>query len=338
MQSQNDTLLRQLAMLKHIPRHPRQITARELTERVEADGFVISKRTVERDLLSLSEVFPLISNERSRPYGWSWSKDAEAFTLPGMSPLQALTLGLAHDHLSTLLPASLLETLAPYFKCAEGVLASGDGLKKLSNWRKKVAIVPASQPLLPPNCPVEIIEAVHAALLSDQKLKISYASREQGETKNYPVNPLGIVQRGAVTYLVATLYDYTDIRMLALHRIKSALLLEQTAKRPQKFDLAKYISEGAFGFDEGGEIKLVLRFTAAAAEHLRETPLSHDQTIEPNQAGWVRLQATVTDTAQLRWWLLGFADQVEVLEPKALRNEFVEMTQSLHGIYHAPTE
>ncbi len=334
MQSQNDTLLRQLAMLRHIPQHPRQVTARELTERVEAEGFEVSKRTVERDLLSLSEIFPLLSNERSRPYGWSWSKDAEAFALPGMSPLQALTLELAHDHLATLLPAGLLDTLAPYFKCAEGVLSSGDGVKKLASWRKKVAIVPPNQPLIPPNYPEEIIEAVHSALLSEQQLEISYASREQGETKTYPVHPLGIVQRGAVTYLVATLYGYTDIRLLAVHRIQSAQVLDQPAKTPKKFDLAEFIREGAFGFEESGEIKLVVRFTAPAAEHLRETPLSLDQQIEPDKADWVRLQATVPDTAQLRWWLLGFADQVEVLEPKSLRIEFVEMTQSLHGIYH----
>lgn len=334
MQSQNDTLLRQLATLRYIPQHPRQITARELTERVEAEGFEVSKRTVERDLLSLSETFPLLSNERSRPYGWSWSKDAEAFALPGMSPLQALTLELAHDHLATLLPASLLETLAPYFKCADGVLSSGDGVKKLASWRKKVAIVPPNQPLIPPNYPEEIIEAVHSALLSEHKLEISYTSREQGETKTYPVHPLGIVQRGAITYLVATLYDYTDIRLLAVHRIRSAQVLDQPAKTSKNFDLAKYIRQGAFGFEESGEIKLVVRFTIPAVEHLRETALSVDQQIEPDQPDWVRLQATVPDTAQLRWWLLGFGDQVEVLEPASLREEFVNMTQSLHGIYH----
>lgn len=76
MQSQNDTLLRLLTMLRHIPKHPYQITAKELTERLKGAFFKVSKRTVERDLLSLSEVFSLISNERSRPYGWSWSVDA----------------------------------------------------------------------------------------------------------------------------------------------------------------------------------------------------------------------------------------------------------------------
>ena len=334
MQSQNDTQLRQWAMLKRIPQHPRQITARELTENLESEGFEVSKRTIERDLLSLSEIFPLLSNEKSRPYGWSWNKDAESFSLPSMSPVQALTLELAHDHLATLLPASLLATLAPYFKCAEGVLSSGDGVLKMASWRKKVAIVPPNQPLLPPDYPAEIIEAVHSALLTDQQLEISYTSRDQGETKTYPAHPLGLVQRGSVTYMVATLYDYTDVRMFALHRIKSAQVLELPSKKPENFELAEYIRQGAFGFEENGEIKLVLRFTAAAAEHLGETPLSLDQQITADIPGWMLLQATVTDTAQLRWWLMAFGDQVEVLEPVDLREDFVDVSLSLQRIYH----
>lgn len=43
MQFQNDTLLRQLAMLRRIPQHPSHITARVLAERMEAEGFEVSK-------------------------------------------------------------------------------------------------------------------------------------------------------------------------------------------------------------------------------------------------------------------------------------------------------
>ena len=334
MQNHNDTQLRQWAMLKRIPQHPRQITARELNDGLASEGFEVGKRTVERDLLSLSGIFPLISNDRSRPYGWSWSKDAEAFALPTMSPLQALTLELAHDHLATLLPGSLLGTLAPYFKCAEGVLSSGEGVKKLANWRKKVAIVSAGQPLIPPNYSEEIIEAVHSALLTDQQLEISYTPREHSETKTYPAHPLGIVQRGAVTYLIATLYDYTDILLFAVHRIQAAKVLDQPSNTPEGFDLKHYISEGALGFEENGLIKLVVRFTLPAAEHLWETPLSLDQQIAPDQSGWVRLQATVPDTAQLRWWLKGFGQEVEVLEPISIREEFALLSASMNNIYN----
>lgn len=333
-QSNNDTQLRQWAMLRHIPQHPRQVSARELTERLRSEGFEISKRTVERDLVSSSAIFPLVSNERSIPYGWSWSKDAEAFALPTMSPLQALTLELAHDHLATLLPASLLDTLAPYFKCAEGVLSSGDGVKKLANWREKVAIVPSNQPLLPPDCAEDAIAAVHSALLSEQQLEINYTYREHSETKTYPVHPLGLVQRGAVTYLIVTMYDYADIRMLALHRITNAKVLDSPSKIPDGFNLAQYVNQGALGFEENGLIKLVVRFTSASAEHLWETPLSLDQEIEPDTSGWVRMQATVPDTAQLRWWLRGFGSEVEVLEPTAIREEFALLSASMNNIYH----
>lgn len=333
-QNQNDTQLRQWAMLKRIPQHPRQITAKELTERLESEGFEVSKRTVERDLLSLSGIFPLIAKDCSRPYGWSWSKDAEAFALPTMSPLQALTLDLAREHLANLLPASLLDTLSPYFKCAEGVLSSGDSVKKLAGWREKVAIVPSNQPLLPPDCAEDAIAAVHSALLSEQQLEINYTYRENSETRTYPVHPLGLVQRGAVTYLIVTVYDYTDIRMLALHRIKNAKALDLPSKIPDGFNLAQYVKQGALGFDENGLIKLVVRFTSAAAEHLWETPLSLDQEIEPDTSGWVRLQATVPDTAQLRWWLRGFGNEVEVLEPTAIREEFALLSASMNNIYH----
>jgi predicted DNA-binding transcriptional regulator YafY len=80
---------------------------------------------------------------------------------------------------------------------------------------------------------------------------------------------------------------------------------------------------------------LMKPLTPPAVEHLRETPLSLDQQIEPDQPGWMRVQATVPNTAQLRWWLLAFGGQVEVLEPSSLREEFVNTTQSLHSIYHA---
>ena len=337
MQKQNkiDMQLRQWAMLKHIPQHPSLITTRELYNYLQSDGFSVGIRTIERDLISLSGVFPLLSDERSKPFGWSWSKDAPAFSLPTMSPIQALTFELAHEHLAHILPATLLSSLKPYFKCAEGVLTSGNSVKKLASWRKKVAIVPANQPLIPAGYTLDIIEAVHSALLNEQQLEITYVSREQAETKTYPIHPLGLVQRGAVTYLIATLYNYPDIRLLAIHRIKEAKLLDQPIISPTNFNLAQYVSQGAFGFDESGLIDLVVRFTQGAAEHLLETPLSLNQRITSDQFGWVRLNATVPNTAQLRWWLMGFGEGVEVLEPISLRQEFVEMAQALNDVYKA---
>jgi predicted DNA-binding transcriptional regulator YafY len=66
---------------------------------------------------------------------------------------------------------------------------------------------------------------------------------------------------------------------------------------------------------------VVLRFDREAGEHLWDTPLSVDQQIIGLPDGRMEVRATVTDSLQLRWWLLGFADGVEVVEPARLRDQ-----------------
>ena len=330
--SKKDTSLRQWLLLRSIPRHPRKITAKELWQILENEGYEVTKRSIERNLHELSAVWPMLSDERSRPYGWSWQPDAPLFSLPGMSPVQALALTLARNHLASLLPAGMLETLGPYFDHANTVLLTGEGIKNMADWREKVAIVSSNQELVPPQYDENVVATVHSALFSEKQLEIDYIGRGV-EQKTHVIHPLGLVQRGAVIYLVATMYTYEDIRILALHRIVSATILDKAAKGPKNFRLSEYIAKGSFGFTENDEpIRISVRFEADSAEHLRETPLSRDQEIiEEGQT--VRLKATVPNSQQLRWWLRSFGAQIEVLEPESLRNEFVEMAGAFKSVY-----
>jgi predicted DNA-binding transcriptional regulator YafY len=47
----------------------------------------------------------------------------------------------------------------------------------------------------------------------------------------------------------------------------------------------------------------------------------------------VLVEATVADTRQLRWWLLGFGGRVEVLEPEGLRGEMKGHAERMAGRY-----
>ncbi len=95
MQKNNhETLHRQWQMLRLIPRHPYKITAKQLYEKLHTENYIVTKRTVERDLLALSDSFPIVSDEREKPYGWSWAKNGANFDLPGMSNTEALTFNL----------------------------------------------------------------------------------------------------------------------------------------------------------------------------------------------------------------------------------------------------
>lgn len=319
MATLQDALSRQWLMLQWIPRYPRKITARELVERLRAEDQIVTKRTVERDLAALSDVFPLASDDRSKPFGWSWQKEAPQFSLPGMSPLQAMVLTLAHTHLNSLLPAHLLEPLGPYFAQADNTLRHTFGKRGLANWNQRVAVVHPTQPLLAPKTNDNVLAVVHAAVAQARQVALCYHSRSAAMTLSYRVHPLGLIYRGTLGYLVCTIGDYTDPRLLALHRITSVHLLDEAANGPKGFNLQAYAHSGVLGFMDNGPIKLVLRMQGPAAEHLYDTPLSEDQVIvNDERKGWLRIAATVDDTSQLRWWLLGFGDQAHVLAPGSL--------------------
>ena len=76
-----------------------------------------------------------------------------------------------------------------------------------------------------------------------------------------------------------------------------------------------------------------LIFAASAGFHLTETPLTENQILIKQDNGNYLLKTEVHDTSQLRWWLLGFGSQVEVIKPLSLRKEFKEIAYNSFKMY-----
>jgi len=332
----SETLLRQWELLRSIPRAPRKIDVGTLMTKLEGAGYRISKRTLQRDLNQLSAVFPLSSDTRGPAFGWSWSANAPAFDLPTMDGRTALTVRMIEQFIPMLLPPTILDILAPQFARARAVLgASPENL--LGRWANCVRVVPREMPLLPPKFNNEAVRVVYDALLAGKRFTAEYRSRaaDIDELKSYEVSPLGLVARGALLYLVCTLWNYQDIRQLALHRIVSAAPTEKPVTKSDGIDLDSYIEQGEFQYPVGPIIQLKAKFVRDAAAHLYETALSEDQKIENIDADHVLVTATVRDTSQLEWWVSGFGPLVEILAPIALRRRMIEAARSLKKLYHA---
>jgi len=54
--------------------------------------------------------------------------------------------------------------------------------------------------------------------------------------------------------------------------------------------------------------------------------------------GRVEVKARVADSLQLRWWLLGFADGVEVVLPTSLRQELRDRLRGALALYCTETQ
>lgn len=315
--SHHSAIDRLLEILKRLPSKGPGITAGELVNWLRQEGYDVSKRTVERDLADLARHFPVYCNAKSKPYGWYWTA-GEAPDLPGLTVADALSLYVVEELLRPLLPGAVLESLTPRFRQAKKKLTGMTSSSPNARWLDKVCHVQPALPLLPPKIEEGVLEMAQDALLADLQLEISYQRPDAEEPQSLRLHPLGLVQRGPVTYLVATAFDYTDVRIYAVHRIREAKIQKLPARRPEGFSLDEYIRQGGMHFGSGKEIKLVAEVTEWLAAILMETPLSEDQDIREDGEE-LRLTATVDDTWQLHWWILSLGDDIEILKPTAMR-------------------
>ncbi len=322
----SETFIRQWQMLRMIPRAPRKIDTATIQSRLAAEeGVDITLRSIQRDLGALEAIFPIFCDERSKPYGWSWLSTANVMDIPGMDAQTALTFHLAAKFLSPLLPRSSLQYLDPYFKLANSVLKQ---LRRpgIGNWPDKVRIAPRGQTLQPPKVIPEVLDVIYTALLEERCFTAQYRPRGERRARDYEINPLGLVFRDSAAYLIGTAWDYDDVIQFALHRFRGASSTDKRRRTPKGFSLEKYLQAGAFDYPKTKSyVDLKALFNSDTAVHLEETPLSANQHLTEKKDGQVLLEAHVQDTAQLRWWLLGFGDRAEVLGPPELREE-IEIT------------
>lgn len=332
----SDALKRHFDILKMLSKD-RALKTIDVHQKLEALGHSISKRTVERDLQSLSLTYPIVTDEKDNALWWRYAQGVAINLFPGLSEAEAVSFIMLKQFAEQLLPESLAQDLEPYFQEAKRTLSSGITKSAIRSWPDKIRTVPANQPLMTPHVPHEVQKEVHAGLLRDHQLRVHYQAQGKPEPKEYVVNLLGLVEHGAAQYLVVNFEGHEAERIIALHRIHIAEMLPTKTNKPKEFDLDAYIASGAFGFSgDAPAIEVVLRFYNGAGFHLKETPLSADQQVNEIDERTLEVTAMVRDNRRFRWWLLGFGADVEVISPSVLRNATKDQIEALYTMYSEP--
>ncbi|WP_296403212.1 WYL domain-containing protein [Psychrobacter sp.] len=297
-----------------------------LHEQLSLANFEVSLRTIQRDLNALSKRFPIEKNN-ANPQGWRWKEDAPVQSLPHMNLSQAVAFNMVEANLAQLLPPTILDELFPWFDLARRQLKNS---KIAHNWLDRVRIEPATQPLIAPEIRRECKDSIYQAIFFEHQITACYTRRNKDTAGKYTLNPIAIVQRGVVIYLLATKVGDENqiIRTFALHRFTKVTVEESKAVIPKNFELSSYLDSGGMGFahylfkdlpNRGKDIKIKLVFNGKAGTSLTESRLSQDQVvIDDDENNTQTITATVNLTSQLVWWLRGFGKMLISIEPDIL--------------------
>jgi predicted DNA-binding transcriptional regulator YafY len=304
------------AVLAKVPMKGK-ITAQKIQEKLEAEGNMLSLRSVQRILKSLARYG--VESDTGKPIGWSREQGLD-LGLTGMDLSTAITLNLVEKHLEQVIPPSLFSNLESHFNGARYYLRFENKTTR-GLWPRKVYIHEKGMPLLPSKLDAETINVIYKAVLEEMCIRLVYRSMSSDKEQRVIFHPFGIVLRGERNYLVGKFDGYNDVRQLSFNRVINAETSCFPAIVDEAFSLETYVQQGEMGVIRSlDKLAITLWVTPVFARILDETPLNDVQSIKPKGEDFL-IRAKVDDTDELRHWLLSVCNHATVVEPLALREE-----------------
>lgn len=301
----------------------RRMTSRELAERLE-----VSERTIHRDMESLSAAGVPVIAVRGAGGGW---------TLP--EGYQTNLTGLNQDEIKALFltgPSRLLSDLGLH-DAAEGasikLLAALPSAHRrdASFIRQRIHLDAAgwSQPEERSSA----LPVLQDALWRDRRAYLTY-QRDGGENVERLVDPLGLVAKGSIWYLLAAVEG--EIRTYRVSRVRSARVADEPCRRPEDFDLAAHWAQASRDF-----IANLPRYPArvrVAPEIIPRLRLAGrfarvESVGPPAVDGWSEAEIRFETLEEAREYVLGFGGHIEVLEPAELRQVVIQEALAVLQFY-----
>jgi predicted DNA-binding transcriptional regulator YafY len=327
-----DSVIRQIKVLALIPQLPSSTTTAEVHGNIQEYGFKVTTKTIERDLHTLSRFFPITAIESSKPYRWSFS-ELKVDTILNLTLEMALTLDLIKEYSQGLFPRNILNFLSPFFDQADKELSALSN-NSLSNWRNKIHNIPSSLVLKKTKQDSDIVDKLYVSVMQEKKIIVNYRARGKN-ARDYTLEPVGIVLRGSLTYLLGTCTEGGDILQFLINRFNSVQVLgDSISESSRKLNVKDYIDQGALEILKNPKkIEFVARVRKIRGWHLYETPLSEDQEIIDDNKDTFLVKATVANSQHLLWWVLSLGSRIDVIEPESLRNEVISQMNEMVSQY-----
>ncbi|MDH5524855.1 MAG: WYL domain-containing protein [Desulfobulbaceae bacterium] len=170
------------------------------------------------------------------------------------------------------------------------------------------------------------LETILQAISGSKVCKVVYKAPYRDKPAEYHIAPIKIIAYHESLYLKCWLVPdkgeakpiFDDMR-LSIHRIKDVQGTER---------LFEVVSEAedqpersTFGIIEGEEFRVKVKVAPESATYIRERQWSADQKIKEYKNGGLKLEFTATSRPEVISWVLSFGSQLELLEPRNLRDE-----------------
>jgi predicted DNA-binding transcriptional regulator YafY len=314
MKGDGTKLKRVIDLFYILAQHPKGISAGDIARKLDVD-----KRYVYRDRLDLEVLIGPIYSEKGK-----WKVNPEGFLPPvRFTLLEAMTIFIAARLLlgySNAYNPSIASTFKKVSCVAPAPLR--DHIRQTMEWMQKQKV---------DNRFCFNLEKLAQAWIEGRKATIQYLTLGEKQPKSRIIEPYFIQPASSEhgNYVIAYCHLARKVRTFKIERIHDIKLLEEHYVVPEDFDANKYLG-AAWGISVYGEAETIkLKFNPVIGSIAQETTwhISQESKMQPD--GSVIVTFKVPVTTELESFILGWGENVEVLEPEKLRNRILRTARGI---------
>lgn len=191
----------------------------------------------------------------------------------------------------------------------------------------------------PPSSSVdrEVFRSVQEAAKEQKKLRILYYTAYRNEQTERIVHPYHLRESMGTWYLIAYCEMRQQVLTFAMNRIQVAEQLNENFTVREDFNLEEFLKTAFLMFKGKQCYKVRICFSPYQARWMRERQWHPTQQVEEQPDGSLVLSFEVENLEAVRFWVLKYGAEAEVLEPEELRQLIRQELSKMIELYsHAP--
>jgi len=191
--------------------------------------------------------------------------------------------------------------------------------------------------LLPKN-PLEgkspIYDQLLSAVTKRHCVRLRYRSLNEGAEIRTKLSPYQLFFSRRSWYVVGRSSLHKATRTFNLGRIVEIEPLDDSYKIPRGFSIERFLRNAWHLIPEPGpDWEIVIRFGKMVAQNVAEVNWHKTQKLTFNEDGTLDFQVVVSGLNEISWWILGYGDQAEVLQPPELRRLIAQRVKQMATMY-----
>jgi predicted DNA-binding transcriptional regulator YafY len=291
----------------------------------------IVRRTVFRDLRTLNEVGLTVIFDEAR--------DGYYLPSPWKLPIEPLSLPEAVSLLLICQEIGRADGGMPFHSAAQSAaLKISQALPPTLQEFAQESIRGMTirlDPMNPLAGSMEHYETLLEAWIQRRQVRLEYDSASEQRRIATLFCPYRLVFSRRSWYAVGkSSVDRGAVRVYNIGRVVSVTMLDGIYKIPVRFNLERFLGDAWHLIREPNERHtVVVRFQTMVARNVDEVRWHRTQQTKWLTDGRLEFTVTVDGLNEIQWWILGYGDQAEVVQPPQLRAMIKKRVERLQKLY-----